>query len=228
MSADIYINLSWLLRAPADFRQRCRSIADAAEPAREIWRLANYAMDEPQMRQLASAIEKLRASDASLAPLIPFRLGLVGNATLDHLIPVLTATAARHGINLECVKADFGQTLQAALDAHSAINRAKPDAVLLALDYRGLPFQENLHNDSIAAQSVQDAVAFITAMRDGFQSHSGALSIVQTIAPQPETTFGSLDRAVAGTQRALAQAFNAALIDSIRNSQDTLLDVASL
>ena len=57
-----------------------------------------------------------------MAPLQPFRLGLIGNGTLDLLAPILVASAARHGLALECIQADYGQTTQEALDPDSRIN----------------------------------------------------------------------------------------------------------
>jgi len=51
----------------------------------------------------------------------------------------LVVTATRYGIALECIEANYGQVVQEALAADSMINKARPDAVLVALDYRGLP-----------------------------------------------------------------------------------------
>ena len=218
MSAGLFIDLEWLPTAPPDFRQRCRALGESSDAdGSAVARLASFALDETQLRRLADAVDVLRRRGTSLAPLEPFALGIVGNATLDPLVPALVATAARHGIALSCVKAEYAQTLSEALSGESAVNRARPDAVLLALDYRGLPWA-----------SLDEALGFVRSLRDGFRAHGGALSIVPTLAPPPETAFGSFERLAPRTPRALTAAFNAALVEDVRGTQDVLLDVAAL
>ena len=218
MGAELFVNLEWLPSPPADFRQRCRALTESSgADGAAVAYLASFALDETELRRLAETLDTLRSRDASLAPLEPFTLGIVGNATLEPLVPALVATAARHGIALSCVNADYAQTLSEALSADSTVNRAKPDAVLLALDHRGLPWS-----------SVDEALAFVRTLRSGFRTHGRALSIVSTLAPPPETAFGSFERFVPGTPRALTATFNAGLVADVRGTQDVLLDVAAL
>jgi FkbH-like protein len=192
-----------------------------------IAQLATHALSENQLRQLAATIDALRDDGRSLAPLSPFRLGLVGNGTLDYLAPLLVASAARHGIALECVQADFGQMAQEAFDPGSAVNRAKPDAVLLAIDARGLPLRAGL-NESEALASVDASLDFVAGLRSAFRTHANASCIVQTLAPSPEALFGNFDARFAGTPRALCSRFNAGLADSLAGTPDALFDVAGL
>jgi FkbH-like protein len=177
--------------------------------------LARYALGENQLHALAGAIEAARTRGDSLSPLEPVTLGVVGNATLEHLVPLLVGSAARHGIALTCVAAEFGQTIQEALSSGSLVNRANPDAVLLALDFRGLPLD-------------REPLAFLNAVRAGFREHAGAPCIVQTLAPPPETLFGHLDALIPDTMRARCTAFNRALVETIGGSGDVLFDVAAL
>jgi len=219
---SFYSELAWLPAPPLDFRQKCRALS-AADGAvgREIRTLASYGLTESQLARLSASIAELASKGADLAPLTPFKLGLVGNGTLDLITPALTASAARHGVLLEWVAAEFGQTLQEALDPASRINRARPDAVLLCLDYRALP---NLTSPSGAA----DAQDFIAALRRGFRRNGGAISIVPTFAPPPESLFGSLDRTLGQSRRATLEAVNRALVADVAGSDDVLFDVAAL
>jgi FkbH-like protein len=227
LPADFYADLAWLPAPPADFRQRCRALAalSAATPSgacgRDARALASYALNENQLARLSAAIGELARSGADLAPLTPLKLGLVGNGTLDLIAPTLTASAARHGVLLELVQADFGQTLQEALDPASWINRAQPDAVLLCIDYRALP-------DLAGPSGAADALEFVAALRDGFRRNSGAVSIVPTFAPPPESLFGSLDRTLGQSLRATLDAVNRALVSDVAGSEDVLFDVATL
>jgi FkbH-like protein len=222
VSASFYSDLAWLPSPPADFRQRCRALTNATGPlGRELRTLASYALNESQLARLSAAIAERMRSGADLAPLTPLKLGLVGNGTLDLVAPALTASAARHGVLLEWVKADFGQTIQEALDPDSTISRARPDAVLLCIDYRALP-------DLTSPSGAVEAQEFVTALRDGFRRNAGAISIVPTFAPPPESLFGSLDRTLGQSRRATLETLNRALVADVAGSQDVLFDVAAL
>ena len=116
MTFDLYAGLRWLPAAPADFATQCRALPGSPDAiGRQAQRLASHALDENQLNRLANALGKARAAGVSLSPLTPFRLGIVSNATSHFLVPVLVATAARHGIALECIEADYDQAMQAAL-----------------------------------------------------------------------------------------------------------------
>jgi len=231
MTLDLYSGLSWLPAAPADFAAQCRSLPASTDAVgRRAQQLANHALDENQLNRLANALRKAGAAGVSLAPLTPFRLGIVSNATTHFLVPVLTATAARHGILLECIEADYGQAMQAALDPESALNRASCDAVLMAIDARGLPLSAPPGHAPAARQAVEASLAQLLTIRKGFHANSGgkALCIVQTLPRPVEGLFGSFDSALAGTPRQLIDELNRELALSVAASQDLLFDVAHL
>ncbi len=198
------------------------------ERGREVRALASCALDENKLARLANALEALRGRPDALRPLTPFRLGIISNATSHFMVPALTATAARFGIALECVEADYGQFMQEALAADSAINRARPDAVLVALDYRGLALDAPLGDASAADGAVQRTLAGLRVMRDAFRTNSGASCIFQTLARPVEASFGSLDLALPGTRRNVIDRFNRRLSAELAIEQDLLLDVAGL
>jgi FkbH-like protein len=225
MNKDLYTSLAWLRPAPGDFAAACKALSAEKTPGAAIQALANHALDEAQLARLGRAIMR---DERSLAPLVPFRLGLIGNGTLDLLMPALVASAARHGLELECIQADYGVTTQEALDAQSRINAARPDAVLLAIDYRGLPLQFAIGSQEGEEADIAAAVAHLAAMREAIRAHSGAICIVQTLAPPPESLFGSFDRMVPGTSRRVIAGINCALAGSIAGTTDLLLDVAAL
>lgn len=226
MNAELYANLAWLLPAPADFRaQRRALLADAAtNPGAAIHRLAKHSLSLTQLSQLAETIAELRTRGADLSPLTPFKLGLVGNGTLDLIAPTLVASAARHGVLLEIVTAEYGQVIQEALNPQGRINAAAPEAVLLALDHRGVPLSPDL---SSAEASFKDATAFINTLKENFKANCGALCIVQTIAAPPENLFGSFDRRTAAAFKAAIENYNHVLV-GVGGSEDVLLDVAGL
>jgi FkbH-like protein len=228
VSHDLYADLAWLPSPPADFRERRREAAGSEGPAgRIIAQLASYALSENQLRHLASTMDAIRERGRSLSPLISFKLGLVGNGTLDYLAPLLVGSAARHGIALECVQADFGQMAQEALNPSSAVNRAKPDAVLLAIDARGLPLRPGV-DEAVAVASVKASIDHVAMLRESFRTHANAPCIVQSLAPPPEALFGNFDARFPGSMRALCARFNDSLTVSLAGTPDALFDVAAL
>ncbi len=229
MTQQLFSGLRWLPQAPSDFAARCKALrADDAELGRAAQYLASHALDDNQLNKLAKALERARAAGASLAPLTPFRLGIVSNATTHLLVPALVASAARHGIALSCVEAEYGQVIQSALDPDSALNRAKCDAVLLAVDHRGLPLSAPLGDRAGAERAVSEALAYLTNVRQALERRGTPLCILQTLARPAESSFGSLDYLLPGTLRRLTEDYNRRLSESLADSQHLLLDVAHL
>ena len=111
---------------------------------------------------------------------------------------------------------------------NSKINSAKPDAVLLALDYRALPLKLSPGDSAASSAAVQGALGYLQALRVGIKSNSNAVCIFQTFAPPVEPLFGSLDRALPGTLRFLIDQINRGLAEFVLASGDALLDVAGL
>jgi len=217
-------DLPWLPRLSTELRSRLRAI----EPGEDDW--------GPELRSLATqflglnegiaisrALHRLRSESRS-PTLTGFRLGLVGNSTTDFLKPMLEASALRHGISLEVTASNFGQVMQDAMDPASPINAAKPDAVLLALDHRGLPFRTG----DDARWPIFDhgaALAELAAIREGFRTNGGTMCMVQTLPAPAELLLGSLDLGVAGTLRASIANFNALLVPDVAARGDVLVDI---
>lgn len=224
MLGSLYEDLAWLPAPPADFKQRLRALEEAGAPGRALRVLAGHRLGASDLRRLAAAVAHLRAAGADLAPLAPFRLGVVGNGTLDLVVPALVGSALRHGVALDCVTVPYGLYAQELLDPASAINTAGCDAILLALDVRALPRpQEGADGPAAAA-----AQALVDGLRQAVHRHSSATCIVQTVAPPPEALFGSADRRIAATTRHFVDAFNRDLVASLDGTPDVVLDVAAL
>lgn len=222
-------DLSWLVQPPADFSVKCRELKpDTPDLGRRIQALANCAMDGNHLQKLANSIRKLQATDASLAPLTPIRLGILGNGTQDFVAPALVASAARHGLALETVKGEYDQVLQEATDEDSAINALRPHAVLIAVDYRALPWQPTPGDAGTAMANVEVAMNYLQSVRQAIHRNSGGLCILQTLAPPPESLFGSYDRRVPGTMLWLIDELNRRIVNALSDSEDLLFDVAQL
>jgi FkbH-like protein len=229
MSNELYRRLEWLPEPPPDFSAQCRQLADGgADLGKRIRQLANHRLDESALNRLAKAIGRATAAGHGLAPLAPFRLGIVSNATSHFMCPALVATAARHGFALECVESDYGQTMQSALSPDSAVNRARCDAVLVAIDHRGLPLS-GIAGDAVAAEdSVQASLGQLQAIREGLRANGAGACIMQTLPRPVESLFGNFDFVLAGTERQSIDQLNRELARRVAGSEDLLLDVAHI
>jgi FkbH-like protein len=224
----LYQSLSWLPRPPADFVARCRALEADPAPGSGLQALAVYALDENDLHRLSALITGARHAGKSLSPLVPFRLGILSNATTDFIVPALIASAARHGIALECFTSAYGQVAQAALLPDSEINREQLDAVLIAVDYRGYLLASTIGDADAAKANLEVALAQLQTIRSAISVTNRTTCIVQNLAPPAETLFGSLDEVVPGTPRAFIHELNRGIALSVAGSQDVLFDVAGL
>jgi FkbH-like protein len=214
-------DMGWLIEAPADFRARCAAIdeqSDRVGPA--IQSLASMRLNTNQLTRLSTTIERAQARGVSLAPLSPFRLSVLGNATTCLYVPTLAAAAARHGISVTLQQAEYDQVMQEALDPNSTINTSRPDAVLLALDFHGLPFG--------STSSAAAALDYVETVRQGLERGSRSPVILQTVACPPAPLFGSLDTQIDSSLRRQILTFNDGLALLAKKRGDYLLDIAAL
>jgi FkbH-like protein len=226
---QLYAELQWLPRVPREFSARLKVLGNLTGPlGRDVQALALPALDLNQLTKLAKVIGKARSDGKALDPLTPFRLAVLSNSTIDMIVPALVASAARHGIALEVIQPSYDQVAQEALTPDSKMNSSKPDAVLLALDYRALPLKLSLGDAEASSAAVQGAIGYVQALRNGVKTNSNAVCIFQSFAPPVETLFGSLDRALPGTLRSLIDGINRELAEYVLGSGDVLLDVAGL
>jgi hypothetical protein len=122
----------------------------------------------------------------------------------------------------------YDQVGQEALTPDSKVNSSKPDAVLLALDYRALPLKLSLADPETSSSTIHGAIAYLQMLRNGIRTNSNAVCIFQTFGPPAETLFGSLDRVLQGTLRNLLDNVNRLLAKSVFHAGDVLLDIAGL
>jgi len=226
MSAALFTHLSWLVPAPADFRQRAKNWQGASDPEAYFRYLASHALNLDQLEVLARQLKLARAANIEFAGCVPVKLAIVSNATADHILPALTATALRHGLLLDIVAAPYGQTMQAAAGQVEAIRDTSIDAVLCAIDAQGLATHPGLfsQNDS----SVDSAVDYVMGICDGLSAQTSAPCIAQNLAMPAETSFGSLESQTAGAGGHFTMHFNGQLAERIHASDHHLLDIGGL
>ena len=229
MSLELYRGLAWLQKPSERFRSDCRALLTTGnELGANARRLANSRLDGNQLNRLGVALQRAISGGHDLRPLSPFRLGLLGTGTLDLIAPALVASAARHGVALDCVVGGYDQALQDAISPASELYSEKLDAVLLAIDHRSLPLKAAPGDRAAAEQMVDQCAELIQTMASAVLANSGALCILQTIPKPAERLFGSLDRSMPGTLASMIDALNMRITDMVDNSSRILLDIESV
>ena len=109
---------NWLIDAPANFSELNQKLRDGCENLTEqIFELANTRLDLKQLTALSKTIRSLNENGHHLSTFAQFHLGIAGQSTTSLFADALPAAAARYGINLTTLEAEYDQLVQSALDA---------------------------------------------------------------------------------------------------------------
>ena len=101
---SLYTELLWLPRVPREFTSRLKAL-DGSRPPGERVAGVGVACSGPESANEAGQGHRQGARGGrSLNPLMPFRLAVLSNSTIDLIVPALVASAARHGIALEVIQ----------------------------------------------------------------------------------------------------------------------------
>lgn len=225
MSNHLYADLAWLPQPPEDFLSGCHEALEAEENlGTRLRSLASYRLDQNRLSRVAKIVSRAYQLGNRMDPLTGFRLGILSNSTADFIELALAGTAPRHGIALSIARGAYDQIVQSAVSPDSEINRAQPDAVLLAIDYHGLPCA-TAGDEKLAVEACLD---FLKSIRNGIKRNCGAICIFQTVAAPPETLFGSLDIAISHSQLRIINELNPQIVGMAAGTEDVILDVAHL
>ena len=220
---NLYENLLWLPNAPKDFTEQLAK----ASTGEDLRKLTNFSLDDNQLNKLANKLFSLQHIGADLTKLSSFGLGIVSNSTTKLITPSLVASALRFGVLLKIIETEFNQVAQEAFSEYSAFEGHKLDAVLLSIDYHGLPFTPSPGNTDMSDETLANCLSYVSSVASNIHSRTGALVILQNIAPPPEQYLGGLDRLLPGTLSWLISRLNNKL-DSLVSSDLVLLDIAGL
>lgn len=225
----LYTEMTWLPPAPDDMTRRIKALdLEAEDLEQKIRALVAFGLSQNQLTRLGKVVATALQSRGSIKSLASFRLAVLSNGTMDMIAPVLVASAVRHGVGLEIVLPSYAQVAQEVLLPDSAVNKAAPDGVLFAIDYRALPIQISPGDRQAAERTVAGALAYLRTLREGVKQNSAALCIFQTFAPPAETLFGNIDVALPGTLASILASINLQLAAECLDNGDILFDTATL
>ena len=221
--SDLYEHLTWLPQPAIDFVQKLRS----AQTPKDFRSLAQYALDENQLRKLVNQLRRCQAEQKDLTGLTPMAIGLLSNATTQSIAPTLVGTALRYGLLLNVVEAEFNQIAQEAFSAQSSFESQALNAVIIGIDHRALPLVACPGDLEKAKQVVADCVAYLKAVIEALRVKTGATIILQNIAQNGQSLFGSFEARLVGTLPWLINRLNSEL-DALASSNCFILDAAGL
>lgn len=217
--------MPWLSKAPDDFTRRCSTIDEFTSGA-EIQALAQYNLSDIQVSRLAKAIKKSCGSGA-VEGLSPVTLGILASLNYSFIADALIVGAARHGILLNLVIAEFNQIMQQVLDPQSTLNTFKPQVVLVSVDQNWLGLDADLTKSTpeIALSSaVNQLDAIATAL-----SNIGVSKIIYETIPMPSVgLFGNSDRVIPSSLTSMLSKTNDSIVEIVKRHNGNILDVAQL
>ncbi|QGN56144.1 HAD family hydrolase [Novosphingobium sp. Gsoil 351] len=227
---DLLADLGWLRRAPGDFRQRCKQLDSRtggidAEADAELIDLANHALDLNQLGRLGKLAARRSQSDAG-GVLARFKLGLIGSGTLSLIGTAIPGSGLRHFVLIDVVEAEYGRSLEQAMDPTSQLRSSGLDSAFLAFDYRDLHLNTAASDADTAHAQVEHALAYIKAVAESLRPSLTGPILVQTLVPPVEPLFGSLDATEASSPYAMVQALNRSIVEWVSESDVVLVDAA--
>lgn len=221
-------DLCWLPPAPDDFAARAKALRTAdGDISAALRALANFRLDANQLHRLARLVDEKRGSDGALDSLTTLRIGILSNATTDFIVPAITGSGLRHGLAIECVTGAFGQFVQDALNPDSSINRARCDAILLAMDGRGYGLHAPLGDAAAEEAAVTAAIGRARTIQSALAAHCPTV-VIQSVPARPETLLGSFDARLPGSEARVTAEFNRRLVDLCAEAAMPLLDISAL
>lgn len=216
--------LPWLPAAPQDFGARLSAARTAGLP--HLASLAQFALNANQSTTLSKRLLEAYAAAGTNAPHL-FRLGLLSNGTLGLTAAMLPAATERYGVASRSITVEYDRIVPAALGADADFKAFQPEAVLLAIDFEGLPWPA-LRPGTGTGQIVAEPLAYLSGLASGIRDAHGCPVIFQTVAEPPISLFGSFDRCVEGTMRRAVLELNEGIAELASKSGNLLLDVANL
>jgi FkbH-like protein len=221
-------DLCWLPPAPDDFAARAKALRAAdSDISAALRALATFRLDPNQLHRLARIVDEKRGDEDALGALTALRIGILSNATTDFIVPAITGSALRHGLAIECVTGAFGQFMQDALDPASSINRARCDAVLLAIDARGYGLSGPLGDAAGEEAALAAAIDRVRTIHRAVAERCPTV-VIQSVAARPETLLGSYDARLPGAEAHVIAEFNRRLADLCSETAMPLLDISAL
>ena len=200
--------LYWRAPHSFDVKNKLKEIIEG-EDSSALKSLLNYSLSEKDLNNIDRAANFDPLKDAITD--MTLNIGLVSNSTVDFILQSLRSSALRYGINLNIIKHDYGQALEAVI-VNGDFYDKNLDMVLVAFD-KGM-FELS---DYLALSIIKNA-----------KKNLKVPVIVQTVPYKINDVFGSSDLKNETSQKILYE-FNKNIIEGdVASFIDLIVDVSHL
>jgi FkbH-like protein len=211
----------------------------------EARRLAGHALGPHENLKIERLARRMLAQHARFAGLRHFRVGLISNCTVSHLIPPLSAAGLVRGLLVEAFEVPYEWVVRRAheRDKHGEFARAgaslRPSASLRAdvparADASVIIFDENAFRGSDAPldseredQALGDAQVFLRRTAAAIEDEIGGRAIVSTL-PLAAWNISSCEAALGGSSQSFMLHLNRLIADGAQSREWLMWDLAAL
>jgi FkbH-like protein len=189
-----------------------------ALPAEARWRAFRHewasTSDYGALVRLSRTAAELSTLPEVSRRLIPVRLGVLSDATVDLLLPILKTALLASGVQPVLYVAPYGQVSASLLDADAPIRGFAPQITLVMNATAHLPGWPTLQDSLAQVEArVDDVCRSLLGPCDVFHARTGSELILNTFHPLPSRSAGNLGAKLPGDPTNFVRRLNVALGD---------------
>ncbi|HEY1629860.1 MAG TPA: HAD family hydrolase [Rhizomicrobium sp.] len=199
---------------------------DQAALAIALRRLANQQLGPREQVKLENLASRLGAVADKMPALRRFKLGLIGNRTLDFLARPLRAAGLARGLLLEVFDAPYDAVASFAYGPSNPFSE-KLDAVAVLLDEGAFQLPAGLLDRAAEDAALNDAEAMLRQIAGAVRAKTGGAPLIATL-PSYVPRLGSSDIATPGSAVRFAARLNQRIADGALDRSWIAFDMAEL
>jgi len=178
--------------------------------------------------RLSRRAETLSDDPALADRLVPLRIGVMGSATVDFILPVLKGALMARGVRPTMLAAPYGHVSMSLLDHHSVLAQFQPQVTVVIHAAPHLPDLPELTATPAEVQRCVDATCEKLLEPCGiFHSRTGSEIVLSNFHPLPWRAAGNVGARLPGDPISFVNRLNMALSERAPRYVH-ILDVASL
>jgi FkbH-like protein len=189
-------------------------------------RLAGERLGVREQVKMENLAGRLLPIAARLSPLRHFRLGVIGNRTLDFLTRPLRAAGLARGLLIEVFEAPYDAAASFAYGPSNPFG-AKLDAVAIVLDEGAFKQPADLLDRDAENAALAEAETFLRQIAEAARAKTGGSPIIATL-PAYAPQIGSADIATAGSAARFTARLNEMIADGAQDRRWIVWDLAEL
>ncbi len=209
--------------------------AEFAAISIEARQLAGHQLGPHENLKMERLARRMLAQHERFAGLRHFRVGVISNRTVSHLIAPLTAAGLVRGLLVEAVEVPCESVLRLAFDREKVGedvsggvgNLVAADASVIILDEGAFRGPDAPLDRALEEQALGDAQVYLRRTVALLGAAGGARAIVATL-PLPAWSISSSDASLAGSLQSFALRLNQLIADGARSGEWLMWDLAAL